>query len=169
VGLCYKALQYYGFPDKFINWIKILYKDIESCVINNGNISQFFKPTRGVRQGCPISPYLFIVGAEIMASYVRRNENIPALKISNSSSCISQYADDTNIITHRSRNTLDEIFNTMDKFAVVSGLKVNVKKTQVLFTGPNPDKSYDIEDVCKVTDTINILGIYITCQQNGNN
>jgi len=158
----YKALEYYGFPNKFINWIKILYNNIESCIINNGHISQFFRPTRGVRQGCPISPYLFIVGAEIMAAFVRNNNKIPPILITDKSSAISQYADDTNIITYRSRYVLDEIFHTMDMFAIVSGLKVNVKKTQVLFTGPNHYNTYDIESICKVTDTINILGIFVT-------
>ena len=39
----YKAMEAYGFPNKFITWIKCLYAESECCVTNNGNISTFFQ------------------------------------------------------------------------------------------------------------------------------
>ena len=50
-----------GFPPKSIEWNKIFYNVIQTCTINNGHISQFFKPTQGVRQGFPLSPIIVIV------------------------------------------------------------------------------------------------------------
>ena len=50
-----KALQHFGFGKNFCSWINILYKDIKSCVTNNGHQSTFFKLFRGIQQGCPIS------------------------------------------------------------------------------------------------------------------
>ena len=53
-----KALKFFNFPDYICNWVNILYNSIESKVVNNGWASDTFFPTRGCRQGCPLSPYL---------------------------------------------------------------------------------------------------------------
>ena len=48
-----KVLKYYGFPEDICNWIRLFYTKIESCIINNGFTSNYFKLSRGVRQGDP--------------------------------------------------------------------------------------------------------------------
>ena len=46
---------------------------MQSAVLNNGYISEFFEPQRGVRQGCPLSCYLFILVVEVLALKIRQN------------------------------------------------------------------------------------------------
>ena len=161
----YKAMKYFGFPDLYINWVKILYNSTESCIINDGHISDFFSPTRGVKQGCPMSPYLFIIGAEIMARYLRRKDTIRPINISDTNTILSQYADDTTVITFRSKEAVLDIFECLDKFAIMSGLKVNKGKTQVMLIGHNLNESRNIEQICSITDTVYILGINISCSK----
>ena len=54
-----ESCQKFGIPDNMLNWIKILLTNQESCVINGGTTTQYFKLERGARQGDPIAAYLF--------------------------------------------------------------------------------------------------------------
>ena len=76
-----KNFQVYNFEPSLIKWIKLRYHNIESCVLNNGWFSNFFRPERGVRQGCPLSPYLFILCVETLASAIRGCEKIKGISV----------------------------------------------------------------------------------------
>ena len=71
-----KVLNFFNFGQSLINWVKVFYNEANSCVFNNGYLSSFFEINRGVRQGCPLSPYLFIIGIEILSYAIRKNQDI---------------------------------------------------------------------------------------------
>ena len=56
-----KSLQHFNFGNQFINWVKTIYKNISSCIINHGTTTPYFNISRGVCQGDPLSGYLFII------------------------------------------------------------------------------------------------------------
>ena len=61
--------------------LEFFYKDIKSCVINNGLTSNFFPLERGVRQGDPLSPYLFVIAVETLAIAIRQDPDIKGIVI----------------------------------------------------------------------------------------
>ena len=85
---------------------------------------------RGVRQGCPLSPYLFILSAEILAKAIRKNGNIRGLFVKDTDIKISQYADDTTLILDGSVKSLLVALETLERQA--SG---STKKTEALWIG----------------------------------
>ena len=130
-----KTLKYYNFGNSLISWIKLFYTDISSSIQNNGWTSDFFNLSRGVRQGCPLSPYLFILCAEILGAAIRRDKLIYGIKISDKERKVSQYADDTTLILDGTKPSIERSFLLLDIFAKLSGLKVNYEKTEALWIG----------------------------------
>ena len=101
-----KSLLSYGFGPSIVHWFKTSYNKTESCVLNNGWTSNFFSVHSGVRQGCPLSPYLFILSVEFLAKAIRRNIDIKGLLVKDSEVKISQYADDTTLIMDGTERSL---------------------------------------------------------------
>ncbi len=93
----FKSLEKLNFGNVFINNIKTIYIT-ESTVINNGNTGKFFTLQRGVRQGCPLSAYLFIIAIENLAIKICNDPNIKGIKIRNNVIKISLLADDMTLL-----------------------------------------------------------------------
>ena len=130
-----KTLQHFGFGPSLLNWIKLFYCSIESCILNNGWGSNFFKLSRGVRQGCPLSPYLFILSVEVLAEAIRKKQKIKGIEINGNEFKLSQYADDTTLILDGSKESCLESLVLIETFGNVSGLRLNIKKTEALWIG----------------------------------
>ena len=103
-----KVLKYFNFGPSVIRWINLFKNGSESCIIQNGFISDFFKLKGGCRQGDPISPYIFILCAEILGKMIRSNDKIKGIKINTKEFKLSQYADDTQIILDGTEDSLKE-------------------------------------------------------------
>ena len=102
-----KTLNYYNFGSSLVAWIRLFYTDISSCVQNNGidRPLTFSSLSGGVRQGCPLSPYLFILCAEVLGNSVRNDTRIQGIKVLDTQCKLSQYADDTTFILDRSQSS----------------------------------------------------------------
>ena len=94
----FKCLLHFNFGENFSRWIKLLYTDISSCIGNNGFCSNYFKLSRGIRQGCPISALLFLLVAEVIAIHIRNNADIKGIIVGNTEIKIKMLADDTTLL-----------------------------------------------------------------------
>ncbi len=130
-----KVLKHYGFREDLCKWISLFYTEIESCIINNGYTSNYFKVSRGVRQGDPLSPYLFILAAEILSTAIRNDDSVKGFKINGIETKISQYADDTLIFLDGSKTSLVNVINILDMYKSCSGLCINYDKSEIIKIG----------------------------------
>ena len=89
-----RTLHNFNFGPSFIHWIRVLYKNVSSCVMNNGFTTAPFSLGRGVRQGDPLSPYLFIIALETLAIQIRSDSKIQGFKIGEEIVKLSLFADD---------------------------------------------------------------------------
>ena len=126
-----------GFGPSFIGWVQLLYSLPQSSVLVNGYESEFFSPSRGVRQGCPLSPLLYVLTAEVLACNIRANASIKGLLLPTSPGrqiLLSQYADDTSVIV-TSDQSIRAVFDTFHQYELASGARVNIEKSKGLWLG----------------------------------
>ena len=130
-----KALSFFNFSPMIQNWVQTFYADISSCILVNGFVTEWFKIGRGCRQGDPLSPYLFLLCAEILAILARQNKSIKGINIKDKIYTLSQYADDTTFFLDGSKQSLENTLILLKDFSEISGLNINTEKTKVIWIG----------------------------------
>ena len=152
-----------GFGSSFVRWVKLFYTSVQSCVNVNGYLSPFFSLFRGVRQGCPLSPLLYVLVSEVLAVNIRANPRITGLILPGAPaplSPISQYADDTSIIV-TSDDSIHAVFETFSLFERGSGAKLNQSKSKGLWLGSWRDRLDPPVALNWSSDRLKILGVFI--------
>ena len=162
------ALKLFNFGDSLRKWIEIFYMDIESAALNNGFATNWFKPSRGVRQGCPLSPYLFILTAEILSNKIRQNSTIKGIRIFGSEIKLSQFADDTNLFC-ADVASVEQSLETVNTFGNFSGLVLNVEKTKAFWLGKWLNNRTKPLGMKWMNTPTKLLGIFVSYDEKGNN
>lgn len=135
--------------------MKCFIKGINSSVIIKFNTSQRFDIKRVVRQGCPISPFLFILVVELLSINIARNPDLKRISIFDREIKTSQLADDTAL----SLKDRDQLSKAIELVSSASGLKLIISKCELLPLHDCEDTS--IENV-SVKNLVKYLGIYLT-------
>ena len=155
-----KSLEFFGFCESVLAWIKTFYRNITSCVVNNGFSTRSFNLKSGVRQGDPLSPSLFIIVLELLALSIRNNDEIKGIVVDGNEIKLVIFADDMTSFV-RDKLSYRTLFDTLTLFSTYSGLKVNHEKTEILFFG-NMEVSSSELGVNEISKVIKILGVNFT-------
>ena len=131
----YKVLDYYNFSKEVIKWIKLFNTDITATIQQVGVLSNFFPIQRGCKQGDPIAPYLFIICSQVLCEMIHNSKDIRGIIIGSEEYKISQFADDTTIFMDGSEGSLQHTLNVIEVFGTLSGLKINLSKTKIVWIG----------------------------------
>ena len=115
-----------------------------------------------MRQGDPLSPYLFLLAVETLAISIRENSDIKGITIEGEETKLLQYADDTTAVLA----DIDSVHALMDEFGTLSGLKVNSSKTEGMWIGSlknNEEKPFGIK---WPGGSIKALGVFFSYDDN---
>ena len=155
------VLEKYNFGIDFQRWFRILYNQASSVVTNGGHFSESFSLGRGCRQGDPLSPYLFLLAIEPLAMKLKLDSNIKGVKLGTKEHKLGQYADDLFLLQDGSKRSLEYTFDVFNSFENVSGLKVNVEKTNAAWLGSRLGSNDQVSNRVrlKFTDSFMLLGI----------
>ena len=163
------VLQKYDFPPNFIKWFEILYTDIESKILVNGTFTSTFKIMRSVRQGCPLSMFLYALGLEPLIFKINQNPQILGIKIPNMKNQIKsfQHADDTTVII-RDQKSYYSLKNETKNFSKASGSKINDEKTEILTFGDWENLKLETsKSIFK--EKIKVYGVFFGANENKEN
>ena len=130
-GFMRSTLVAMGFGPSFVAWVDLFYRLVQSSVNVNSYVSAFFNLSRGVRQGYPLSPLLYVLVSEVLVAKIRCNTRISGLHIPGFPplSPILQYADD------KSYRSLQCLFRMINVYEGGSGARLNVTKTEAMWLG----------------------------------
>ena len=157
-----ETLKRFNFGETFIELIKLCQVNSKSRVEQNGHLSSYISLTRGCRQGDPLSPYVFVLCAEILSHVLRESGKVRGLVVYDRECRVSQYADDTTLLLQEDYDSVVEVLRILKWFKCVSGLDINKEKTHVVKIGASRGSSIPWQGKFgfKWSTTFEILGIY---------
>jgi hypothetical protein len=159
-----EVLTKFGFGNRFINWIRIFYRNIHSSVKCNGHLTKYFPIKNSVRQGCPISALLYVLTAEPLSNAIRANRNIHGISIPGSQvvSKFFQHADDSTL-TLSDKKSLEESIKIFDLYGDASGARINLDKSELMCIGSGTISEVELQNakVKLCEDAMLVLGVYV--------
>jgi hypothetical protein len=144
-----------GFGTLMTNWILACVDSASFAVLVNGEPTEFFKSGRGLRQGCPLSPLLFILVMESLSLLLKNSQRqgiLSGIKVARFTKILHiLFVDDILLLTKASIMEWKEIERIVQLFCSVSGLKVNLTKSTVHFSGLEESELSDFKSFCLTT------------------
>lgn len=137
-----------NFLVSFVNLIRHCITTTRFSVSINGELCGYFKGTRGLRQGDPLSPYLFVLVMEVFCQMLKKNFSNGSIGLHPSASQPQvthlSFADDIMVFFDGEKMSLENIAKTLHDFSLWSGLTMNQSKTDLFTGGLTLDETNDL-------------------------
>lgn len=157
-----ETLGFFGFGSNFIRAIRTIYSNCNTSIKLPFGTTPRFNTSRGVKQGDPAAPFLFLLVMQVLCLHIKKNP-FQGIRLLDKEIKCSQLADDTTIFL-RSNREIDAALRCLDMFSSVSGLTVNINKCELF---PLKDISDGVVELCgiPVKTQVSYLGIKICKNQ----
>ncbi|KAL9685328.1 hypothetical protein QQ045_022776 [Rhodiola kirilowii] len=150
-GFLTSMLIYLKFPSKFISWIEMCVHSASYSIMINGNMFEFFAGRRGLRQGDPLSPFLFTIAMEGLSRMLQKLSKADGFYFHPKCHRINlshiMFADDLILFSSGRNSAVEAIKKVLDKFLSCSGLAINLQKSNLFTGGMNAAKVEWVETV----------------------
>lgn len=137
-----KILYWLGFSNKWWAWIEQCLCNAKVAILVNDAPTKWLKVRKGLRQGDPLSPYLFLLVADCLSRLTETARSNNFLQgVGPSEDCqtvLIQYADDTIFFCEPRKRTLRNLGYIWKLFEWASGLKISRDKSELYYLGSNP-------------------------------
>lgn len=135
----YKVLHAYGFPNKWVQLLSQFVSTVSFKTLVNGKTSPPFRPKCGLRQGDPLSPYLFLFCMDILSRMLTLAEDIKlirGLRVSRRSPSFTHlfFADDAMLFFKGNQGSCTSVSEILERFGKISGQHLNLNKSFVKFS-----------------------------------
>ncbi|XP_058776202.1 uncharacterized protein LOC131650515 [Vicia villosa] len=138
-GFITEVLSSMGFPCQMVSLISKCISSVSYSVLINGQPSKVFSPERGLRQGDPLSPYLFILCADVLSGLLKKeaqSKNIHGISVARKALVITHlfFADDSLLFARANNKEAGQILEILQRYQCSSGQMVNLEKSEVSFS-----------------------------------
>lgn len=132
-------LPLYGFPDKLVHWIMACVSSAEFSIVVNGRGDGYFRPNSGLRQGCALSPYLFILGMDLLSrglNFMTDHGYLSGVKLAPTAPPLTNclYADDLLLFGVASTVEAQNMTTMLQMFSAISGQQVGPDKSHIWYS-----------------------------------
>ncbi|KAH0751734.1 hypothetical protein KY285_004882 [Solanum tuberosum] len=143
-----KLLVGLAFPFKFVNWVMECISTVSYSLIINGGLTSLFQGRRGIGQGDPVPPYLFVLAMEYLQKELNVLNEIPQFKFHPRCKQFGLmhicFANDLLMFCKVDIDSIQLMQDAFQRFFVVSGLQANTEKSSIYVTGVKPDLKQNI-------------------------
>ncbi|KAF7832087.1 uncharacterized protein G2W53_014420 [Senna tora] len=134
-----EVLSYMNFPQHWQNMLLQCVTTTSMRVKINGELTEWFTTAAGLRQGDPLSPYLYVLCTNVLSNYLIRaqdEKSIRGLKISHNAPSVNHlmYTDDILLFFRADRKNLESVSKLLSQFEDMSGLSMNKQKSKIRFS-----------------------------------
>ncbi|KAH0723423.1 hypothetical protein KY289_006467 [Solanum tuberosum] len=138
-----KVLAGFGFPDKFIKWIMTCVSTTMFSVKVNGENHGYFAGRRGLKQGDPMSPLLFVLVMEYLSRTLQNMSMLPDFRYHPMCKKVKLthliFADDLMIFCKGNLSSVNRVMEALTHFRAATGLEANLEKSSVFLVGVDED------------------------------
>ncbi|KAI5311397.1 hypothetical protein L3X38_000059, partial [Prunus dulcis] len=132
-------MQKLGFANRWCDWVMGFVTTVSYSIMVNGTPTGFIQPQQGLRQGDPLSPYLFLICTEGMTALIQHfawSGLLHGIKVSSSSLPLSHllFADDSILFCKATEGEMDMVKHVLDLYAKGSGQQANFDKSSLFFS-----------------------------------
>ena len=125
-------IQKAGREGTYLNIIKAIYDNPTANILFNGEKLKTFPLKSGTRQGCPLSPLLFNIVLEVLATAIREEKEIKGIQTGKEEVELSLFADDMILYIENPKDTTRKLLELINEYSKVAEYKINTQKSLAL-------------------------------------